>query len=316
MRLLLFGCGDFGLPTFEALAQHHDIVVVISQPDRPAGRKRVITPTPIAAWAQAHHLPVHKVDQVNTPQFIDIVRASRADASVVIAFGQKLPPQLIDAMGKLAINLHASLLPKYRGAGPINWAMIRGEHTTGVAVIGLAQQMDAGDVYARVSLPIDPNETAGELHDRLAALGPAVVQMVLDDLERAALKPQPQDHAQATTAPKLKKADGTVDFNQPAECVRARIHGLTPWPGCRVRQVTQQTNESHTLALLRAKDDPGASHDVAPGTLLNDYRVACASGTVQLLEVQPPGKPVMSADAFARGHAMHAGDQLLALHVG
>ncbi|MCC6680986.1 MAG: methionyl-tRNA formyltransferase [Phycisphaeraceae bacterium] len=304
MHLLLLGSGDFGLPTFEALRAQHQIAGVVTQPDRPAGRKRIDTPTPVAAWAAEHELTVHKTDNVNSDQFVRMVRQLGADASVVIAFGQKLSPQLIDSLGNLAVNLHASLLPRYRGAAPINWAMIRGEKNTGVSVIGLAQKMDAGEVYATASLAIDPHETAGELHDRLALLGPAAVQRVLDDLQRGTLQPQVQDHNLATPAPKLKKSDGTVDFNQPAEAVRCRIHGLTPWPGCRVQWGDQ------VLALHRAQDEPNVTHGFEPGTIMGGLRVACASGCVRLLEVQPPGKALMSAAAFARGHAIQSGQRL------
>ncbi len=309
MRLLLLGSGDFGLPTFEALRASHDIAGVISQPDRPAGRKRIDTPTPVAAWAAEHGLTVHKTDNVNSDDFVQMVRQLGVEASVVIAFGQKLSPQLIEALGKLAVNLHASLLPRYRGAAPINWALIRGETSTGVSVIALAQKMDAGEVYATSSLAIDPHETAGELHDRLALLGPAAVQQVLDDLQRGTLTPQVQDHNLATPAPKLKKTDGTVDFNQPAEAVRCRIHGLTPWPGCRVQWGDQ------VLALHRVQDEPAVTHSLEPGTIMDGLRVACASGCVRLLEVQPPGKSLMSAEAFARGHALKAGQRLSPLTV-
>jgi len=234
MKLLFFGSGAFGLPTLERLCAAHDVLAVVTQPDRPAGRKRVPTPTPIGQWAEARGLPVHKADDVNTPPFVERVAAYGADASVVIAFGQKLSPRLIDAMGRLAVNLHASLLPKYRGAAPINWAMIDGQATTGVSVIALAQRMDAGAVYATAELAIDPNQTAGELHDRLAQLGPACVSRVLDDLAGGTLSPVEQDESKATKAPKFKKGDGTVSFEMSAPLVRARIHGLTPWPGCRV----------------------------------------------------------------------------------
>lgn len=310
MKLLLFGSGEFGLPTFEALRTGHEVAAVVTQPDRPAGRKRVLTPTPVASWAGSHGLACHKAEDVNTEAFVEQVRAYEAEASVVIAFGQKLSPALIEAMGKLAVNLHASLLPRYRGAAPINRAMIAGESTTGVSVIGLAQKMDAGEVYAAAALDIDPMETAGELHDRLAQLGPGAVLGVLDDLDRGTLAAHVQDHAAATRAPKLTKADGTVDFNQPAAAVRARIHGLTPWPGCRVTWRCQKTGKATDLALHRVRDLPDEAHDVAPGVLLEGLCVACGSGAVQLLQVQPPGKGVMEAQAFARGRPMAAGDEL------
>ena len=172
MRLILLGSGEFGLPTFESLAADHDIALVISQPDRPAGRTRQLTPMPVAAWAAEAGLSVATTDNVNTADFTDRVRALNADAAVVIAFGQKLSPAFIDALGSLTVNLHSSLLPKFRGAAPINRAMMAGETTTGITVIALAQKMDAGEIFGRATTDISPTETAGELHDRLAAMGP------------------------------------------------------------------------------------------------------------------------------------------------
>jgi len=310
MRILFFGSGAFGLPTLQDLCEHHEVVEVISQPDKPAGRKQVLTPTPITQWALGRGYTVPRVENVNTTEFVEQVRGYKADASVVIAFGQKLGPELIDAMGRLAVNLHASLLPKYRGAAPINWAMIDNEPVTGVSVIGLAQRMDAGPVYATASTPIDPNETAGELHDRLAQLGPDAVGRVLDQLAKNALSPVVQDESQATKARKFIKADGTVSFDQPAELVRARVHGLTPWPGCRVQWVGENGEDKGTLTLKRMTDEPGAKIKGDPGTIDAQLRVACASGAVKLLEVQAPGGKAMTAEDFARGQGLGAGHKL------
>lgn len=313
MRLIFIGAGDFGLPTLAWMRAHHQVAAVVSQPDRPAGRKRKLTPTPISNWAQAHELPVLKTDNVNEPRFVEKVRAMGADAAVIVAFGQKLSPQFVDALGKLAINLHASLLPKFRGAAPINWAMIRGEKTTGVTVIGIAQKMDAGPMYAKRSLQIDPHETAGQLHDRLSALGPEVVGQVLSDLERDRLSPEQQDEDKATLAPKLGKADGTVDFAQSADQVRARVHGLTPWPGCRVQWHCQATGHTTVLSLQGVLDLPDEDTDAEAGTVLEGFKVATGSGLVQLVTVQAPGKKPMGIDEFARGHRMAAGDRLARL---
>ncbi|MFP4144678.1 MAG: methionyl-tRNA formyltransferase [Phycisphaeraceae bacterium] len=320
MRLLYLGSGEFGLPTLEHLCQHHEVAAVISQPDRPAGRKRQLKPTPVAEWAEKQGLDVLKTDNVNDPDFIERASKYQPDASVVIAFGQKLSPELIGVLGRLAVNLHASLLPAYRGAAPINWAIIEGERTTGVSVIGLARKMDAGAVYARAEMPIAPDQTAGEAHDQLATLGPDAVQKVLTDLEQGTLQPQPQDDSQASQAPKLKKSDGTVDFNQPAERVRNRIHGLTPWPRCRVSWYCQETGETRTLTLARARALPDlpdflrrqyAGQPLPPaGTVVEGDLVLAAPGAVQLLEVQAPGTRVMQLGAFARGHYFGPGDRL------
>ena len=315
MRLIFFGAGAFGVPTLDRLSGAHDVLAVVSQPDQPAGRRRVMTPTPVAQWGIDRDLPVLRASDVNTPGFIDEVRQLEADASVVIAFGQKLSPPLIQAMGRLAVNLHSSLLPQYRGAAPINWAMINGDLHTGLSVIGLAQTMDGGEVYAMAKTPIDPYETAGELHDRLAAMGPEPVLKVLDDLETSALAPIGQDHALATRAPKLKKSDGTVDFEQDAETTRARIHGLTPWPGCKVWWFKQDGTLAvpEPLTLKRVRSHAGESHDRPPGEVLANGRIACVSGTIELLEVQLPGKRVMPLSQFLQGHRFEQGDRLQAI---
>lgn len=313
MRLLFFGSGAFGLPTLQALHQQHDVLEVVSQPDKPAGRKRVLTPTPVAQWALEKGFDVPRVQNVNTPEFVERIRQYNADASVVIAFGQKLGPDLIEAMGELAVNLHASLLPKYRGAAPINWAMINNEPTTGVSVIGLAQRMDAGLVYATAQTPIDPSETAGELHDRLAQLGPQAIGEVLDQLANHALTPVEQDESQATKARKFTKEDGTVSFDQSAALVRARVHGLTPWPGCRVKWSKADGQEKGLLTLKRVAE-ARAEKSLDPGGIDEQLRIACADGgAVKLLEIQAPGGKAMAAEDFARGQGLQAGDVLTPL---
>jgi len=310
MRLILLGSGAFGLPTFQALRAQHEIVHVVSQPDKPAGRKRKLTPTPVAEWALQEDLPLLRTDNANTPGIVQDLTNLKADAAVVIAFGQKLSPELIGALGKLAINLHASLLPKYRGAAPINWAMIDGEAETGVSVIGLAQRMDAGAVYATSATPIDPLETIAELYDRLALLGPDAVVQVLKQLEAGALQPLDQDDTQATRAPKLSKSDGVVDFTGSATQARQRIHGLTPWPGVKVIRVNAQGEQEGELLLRRVKDHPDEAHQVSPGSVLPTGHIALGSGALELLEVQPPGKGVMPIAAYLQGNPMPGGTVL------
>lgn len=311
MRIIYFGSGEFGLPTLRWLVGTHEVVQVVTQPDRPAGRHRHLTATPIGAWAAEHSLPVLKAEDVNQPEVVEAARALNADAAVVIAFGQKLSEALIEAAGRLVVNLHASLLPRYRGAAPINHAMLNCERETGVSVISLAQRMDAGMIYAQASLAIDPRETAGELHDRLAELGPGVMERVLRDFQAGTLVGQKQDESQATRAPKLSKADGWVDFSATAEQVRCRIHGLTPWPGVRVLWRSKATGREQELLLRRVADEPNFAAFAPPGTVLEGLRIATGNGAIQLLEVQPPGKPTMAATDFARGHAITPGDQFI-----
>ncbi len=311
MRLIFLGSGEFGLPTLERLHAEHQVVAVVSQPDRPAGRKQQLTPTPVALWASQHGLALHKTENANDPTFVASVAALRADAAVVIAFGQKLSPQLIAALGPWVVNLHASLLPKYRGAAPINWAMIHGERETGVSVIGLAQKMDAGLIYAQSATPIAETETAGELHDRLAALGPAVIGATLAGFAAGTLHGLSQDDSRATKAPKLSKADAHVNFDAPPESVRCRIHGLTPWPGVTVKWARTSDSKDQPLFLRRVRIVAGICTDAAPGTVLADHRIACRGGAVELLEVQVPGGRVLPIADFVRGHRLEAGDRLI-----
>jgi methionyl-tRNA formyltransferase len=304
MRIVYFGSGFFGLPTLRRLVQEHDVALIVTQPDRPAGRHRTLTPTPIAEFAHSVGIETFKPADPNAAESVSRIHATHADAYVVIAYGHKLGDELLAGVsGGPAINLHASLLPKFRGAAPINWAMIHNERETGVSVIGLARRMDAGPIFVQRETPIDPRETAGELHDRLAAIGADAVAEALDRFRDGTLEPVPQDESEATRAPKLTKADGTVGFDRPAGLARARIHGLNPWPGCTVRLAQRE------LKLMRVEAIENDRAEDA-GTLLPDGTVVCNPGAVRLLEVQPPGGRVMSFDAFARGHGIQGGERL------
>jgi len=308
MRLIFFGSGEFGLPTLRALATRHVVAMVVTQPDRPAGRHRALTPTPIASFGAEAGMPVIKPERVNDVDVVRQIHDISADAWVVIAFGQKLGRSLLGGV-PLAVNLHASLLPKFRGAAPINWAIINGESETGVSVITLANRMDAGLILGQMATPIDPMETAGELHDRLAGLGPEAVVNVLDHHARGTVKTLIQDESRVTQAPKFTKADGTVNFDQPAEWVRRRVHGLTPWPGCTIAL------DGEPLRLLRVDVVHDLFDHSSPfaGEVMADFSIACQPGAVRLLEVQPPGKKPMSFDAYLRGRTVLPGARCLPL---
>lgn len=313
-RIVFFGSGKFGLPTLRRLATDpdaFDIPLVVSQPARPAGRRRQLRDTPIAEWARQAGLPVIMPENVNDPTVTEQVRAVRADVYVVIAFGQKIgQAQLTDTF---AINLHASLLPKYRGAAPINRAMISGDEITGNSVITLADRMDAGHVLASRSVPIDPLETAGELHDRLAALGPDLITRVIEQYRSGRLHPVAQKETEVTLAPKLRKEEGTVDFTRPAQCVRAHIHGLIPWPGCTVRYGASGAGDpmpTIRIGRVRVQNDVSAG-GAPPGTILPDRTIACGSGSLELLEVQAPGGRMMPLNAFLQGRDLAPGARLL-----
>ncbi|MCH2162282.1 MAG: hypothetical protein MK085_10465 [Phycisphaerales bacterium] len=303
LRVVFLGSGAFGLPTLEAILEKHDVPLVVSQPDRPAGRGRRTTPTPIssAVLEREDGPELLRVESVNDPEARQAIDAARPDALVVIAFGQKIGPELL--AGHFAINLHGSLLPRWRGAAPINRAMMAGDRDAGVSVIALAERMDAGGVYATATTPIEPQETAGELHDRLSVLGVETVLSVLEDHAAGRAEALPQDETRACHAAKLGRRDGTVRFDAPADLVRSRINGLSPWPGCDV------LCGGARLRLRRAVVS-GDEVEGVPGTLHPDGHVRCGSGAIRLLDVQPHGKPTMAWEAFARGRGIEAGTVL------
>ncbi len=309
MDLVFFGSGAFGVPTLAALCAAHRLCAVVTQPDRPAGRGGRMTPTPVAAWTSRHapEVPLLKVPRVNAPEAAAQIRSHGAHAWVVIAFGQKLGRTLLD--GVFAINLHASLLPRWRGAAPINAAILAGDAETGNSVITLADRMDAGEVLAQSRRRIEPGLTAGELHDLLAADGPGLVLDVLGDFERDRLTRTSQVESMVTIAPKLSKDDGWVDWSAPASDCRRRVHGLTPWPGVTAHLLDRDGLPLQPLKLLRAKEETPGSEE-PPGTLVDPSAgiVACGGGSrLRLVEVQPPGKRSMTWEEFARGRSIGEG---------
>ena len=316
MRIVFFGSGEFGLPTLGVLRERHDVALVVTQPDRPAGRKRVLTATPVAVWAVEQGLTVIKPPKVNAPEIVEQIRAARADANVVVAFGQKIGDAVIASprVGRVAtMNLHASLLPRYRGAAPINWAIVRGEQVAGNTVFSLVDRMDAGDILGMQSTEIGRMETAGELHDRLAGMGAGLVMDVLSRLEAGTLKAVAQDESRATLAPKISREDAVVDFAGDAEDIRRRVHGFYPWPGVTVwygaggpgARGLDPSHPGKELRLCRVDAVEGRGE---PGVMVEDGVVACGRGAVRLLEVQPAGKRVMSWEEFNRGAKLRVGE--------
>lgn len=307
MRLIFFGSGEFGFPTLRRLSAAHEVALIVTQPDRPAGRNRRNRPSAVATFAHGNGFETIKPEHVNGVDAVERIRSIPVDAFVVIAYGQKLGSALLT--DRFAINLHGSLLPKYRGAAPVNWAVINGEKETGLSVITLAERMDAGDILGQTMTPIDPMETAGELHDRLAALGPELVSEVLQRYLDGRLTRQKQDKSKATLAPKLTKGAGTVLFDQPAEAVRARVHGLTPWPGCRVL-LGERLLRLHRVEVA-AVGGPDESAAVEIGTIIKGNCVRCSPGFIRLMAVQPAGRTLMSFSAYRAGHPVADGDRLL-----
>ncbi len=306
MNVVFLGSGAFGVPTLQRLARDHTITGIVTQPDRKAGRGGKLTATPIGQWAAEHlpDVPIIKPEKINTDEHRDLVRSWNADAWVVIAYGQYLGQKLI--ADRFAINLHASLLPRWRGASPINSAIVAGDPITGNSVITIDKEMDAGAVLAQSTRTIEPDMTAAMLHDKLSHDGPDLIAQVLEQRLNNTVEYLTQDPTKVTIASKMSKADGVVNFNLPARLVNARINGLNPWPSITAgfRDETIKINHSKPSD-LQSQEPPGTIIDADQGV------ISCGDGlSVQLLMVQPPNKRAMDWKAFANGRTVKAGEQL------
>ncbi len=325
LRIAMMGTGTFARPTFEALLGASGVAVVglVTQPDRDAGQVRGSTrqtgPS-LKEIAQARGVPVYQPDSVNTPEGVAQLRAWRPDLLVVAAYGQILKREVLEAAPLGGINVHASLLPKYRGAAPVAWAILGGETRTGVTIIRMTTGLDAGDMLAQTATDILPDETAGELEARLAVLGAQLALEVVERFRRAGCAGGPpvgikQDPAQVTKAPKLKKEDGRIDWSQPAERVVRQVRAMQPWPTAYT--FLHQTDRPPLRLIVNraaAAEVPNHVAMAAPGRWLppdgaeQRLLVAAGPGAVELLELQPAGKRRMSAAEFLRGRALHPGD--------
>jgi methionyl-tRNA formyltransferase len=294
------------VPTLRALVgAGHQIVQVVSQPDRPAGRGRTVTPTAAAQAALSMDLPVLRTNDINSEASLPA-----ADAMVVIAFGQKISEQVVHKPRLGSINLHSSRLPLYRGAAPINWAILGGLTITGNSVIRLAPKMDAGAILAQSKLEIGELETAGELHDRLAIDGASQVLGVLEALANGTAVETEQDQSKATIAKKLSREAARIDWGSNADAIARQIRGMYPWPGCRV-EVVEGDRVIDTLTLVRARTGQAETSETRVGVLVEVGDTIAVTtengGFVELVEVQPAGKKPMLLEAYRRGHRWEPG---------
>jgi len=309
MRIVFMGTPCFAVPSLRILhSRGHEIALVVTQPDRRAGRGRRMRCPPVKDAAAELSLPVDQTEKVNCAEFVDRLGGIAPDVLVVVAFGQILCEEILDIPSRGAINVHASLLPRYRGVAPINWAIVDGETETGVTTMLMARKVDAGEVILARSTPIDPNETAGELSARLADIGAEVLAETLGLIERGNVPRIEQDPALATYARKLRKSDGEIDWTGSARRVHDHIRGMTPWPGAHT------TYRGRVLKVLRAAIGSPSGPAGSPGEIVaaadtGGIEVAVGDGTIRLLEVQPEGRSVMGAEAFARGYRPEVGSR-------
>lgn len=308
MRALFFGTPDIAVPALEALTRIADVRAVVCQPDKPSGRGLALRAPAVKARALELGLPVEQPTKVRTPEFAAWVRAQEADVALVMAYGRILPKAVLDAPRRGCINLHASILPKYRGAAPITWAVVDGETSSGVSLMQMDEGMDTGPVFAIHRVAIGPNMTAGELSDALAALAAEVVTADLARAVSGELASAAQVEAEATHARMLEKEDGRVDFARPAQKVHDHVRGMSPWPGAFTTIGPAGAAKLFKLLETRRLDGEAGA---PPGTVVVAHRgrieIACGEGRIELVRAQAEGKKALPAAELVGGRAVVEG---------
>lgn len=315
MRIVYLGSGEIGLPTLHALlAAHavgrHELLAVVTQPDRPAGRGQIVKPGPIKAMALETGVPVLQPERLRRPEAVEALRAFLADVFVVFAYGQILSPAVLALPRVACLNLHASLLPRHRGAAPIHAAVLAGDRESGLAVMYMAEGLDTGDVLLERRVKLRARETAGSLHDRLAELAPDALIEALDLLAAGNAPRVPQDNALATYAPKLERQSGLIDWTAPARTVERLVYGMNPWPGAFTWLPGVEGGSPRMLKVFKAfafsRPTDGKPGEVIKTTSFGPV-VATGQGRIVLAEVQLEGKRRMRAADFLRGHPLPDG---------
>jgi methionyl-tRNA formyltransferase len=306
MRILFMGTPDIAAESLNALiAAGHDICAVFTRADKPVGRKQILTAPPVKQTAEANGIPVYQPRTLRDGSSDELIKSLAPDIIVVVAYGCIIPPQLLHVAKYGCINLHVSLLPKYRGSAPIQWAVLNGDTETGVTIMQLDEGLDTGDILYVQPVAIDPDMTSGELFDRVSAIGAKTLVEVLPKIEAGKLTPKKQEESLATKAPSLTKEMAQFDFTQPAAHIHNWVRGMNPWPGAWF--VTAGGKKLKVMECCAV-----ASNGEAPGTVLatKPLTVACGEGAIQLLNVVPEGKKPMAGTAFAAGQRLKTGDTL------
>ena len=305
MKIIFMGTPDFSVGTLEALIEAgHEVCLVVTQPDKPKGRGKEMQPTPVKAAAMKHGIPVYQPKKIRDPECVEELRKYQADVMVVIAFGQILPKSILEMTPYGCINVHASLLPKYRGAAPIQWAVINGDPYTGVSTQRMDEGVDTGDIILEEKVEIRPDETGGSLFDRLAEVGAELCVKTIEAIENGTAVYTPQDNSKATHTAKIHKELGSIDWTKSAKEIECLIRGLNPWPSAYTRL------DGKTLKIWRANVLPDEKK-AAPGCIIKaekgSFLVQTGDGVLELLEVQLEGKKRMTTDAFLNGYTVEEG---------
>ena len=315
LRVAYMGTPQFAVPTLEALLQsRHEVVGVFTNPDRRRGRGKAVHPSPVKEAAVAAGVPVYQPRRVRgNDEALETLRAWEPDVTIVAAYGQILPVDILEVAPMGSLNVHASLLPKYRGAAPINWCIVRGEETTGITIMQMEAGLDTGPMLLTEEVAITPEMTSSELHDLLSPMGGPMVLRTLDGLLDGSIAPVVQDHDAATWAPMIKKEDGKVDFSGTARQVADHIRGFNPWPGAYAfhKGTPDADDTSSRVKLHRARVIEDTAVDGLPGEVLeasgDALVVACGEGAVAMLELQAPNKRAMGARDFMNGFKVMKG---------
>ena len=303
MKIIFMGTPDFSVGTLEALVEAgHEIVLAVTQPDKPKGRGKEMQFTPVKECALAHNIPVYQPKKIREPECIEELKKYQADVCVVVAFGQILPKSILEMTPYGCINVHASLLPKYRGAAPIQWAIINGESVTGVTTMQMDEGLDTGDMLLRREVEIGENETAGELFDRLAAIGAELLKETIECLEKGELKPIKQDEAAATKCGMIKKEDGRIDFNRPAQRIHDQVRGMNPWPVAFAMLDGQPVKIWATR--MTEQQGGGKTGECVIADPKKGLFVRTADKLIEIKEIQFPGAKRMEAKAALLGHQL------------
>ena len=306
MRIIFMGTPDFSVPTLEALvASEHEVAAVVTQPDKPKGRGKEIHMSPVKECALKHNIPVYQPVRARDEAFVEEMRTLKPDAMVVIAFGQILPKSLLDLPKYGCVNIHASLLPKYRGAAPIQWAVINGDEETGITTMMMDVEMDTGDMLEKTVVKLNPDETGGSLFDRLSLLGGDLILSTLSKLEKGEITPQPQDHAQATYVKKISKSMGDIDWTMDAFSIERLVRGLNPWPSA----FTRWNGKMLKIWEAQVLPDPEtkAPCDSVISASDEGLKIQTGNGVLCVTSLQLEGKKRMDTAAFLRGYQVESG---------
>jgi methionyl-tRNA formyltransferase len=302
MRIVFIGAGEIGVPTLQALLKsEHEVVGIVTQPDKPVGRAQIIEPPPIKKALAGAKMPILQPARIKEHQAIAEIRALIPDVIVVMAYGQILPRDVLEIPKIACLNLHASLLPRWRGAAPVQAAIAAGDRETGITVMYMDEGLDTGDILLHRKIDILPTDTGGSLHDRLAKIAPDALLDSLRLLVEGSAPRTPQDNSLATYAPKLKRDDGRIDWSEPAEMIERKIRAFNPWPGAFMK-IERQTLKVFSVSVFDLSGEPGE--------ILRSEKelvIAAGKGALSLSEVQLEGKRRMSAAEFLRGHASTLG---------